>query len=1023
VLRVISRLFGRRSSVTASTANATSPKPFQPPPAAKESGAGWRSLAAMPVAIRPSAPIVQTARFESSLVTRSRPTFLAPLVHDRGAQYVSGVIEGIATLTARPVATRASNPSPSAPARRPGTVQRFASRWRGLFGSRPDQVTTYPDAGPAEASAVGSVVPDLPVPLDLTDRFEQTTDIAFIEETKGLGPAGPGGPAGTTQASRPGTVGAEPEATTFSGPGTLLPLADVASPPDGASSASAAAKTASSPDAAVVFAPGPTPSGTPAPQQWPGLKPGVPQAVPLQSKTQSVQPAAPTTELVSAAEPAVAATESAAPAAEAAAAAPAALSDPSRRPAYPTQEGPTPIAPEEPFPPSPGASTRPVTDRRAFRLRIGAPASGRPEEKDGGFGVAQALRVPGDGSTHEPPGPAIVTVTPPLPTPVEPGSRVTAPRVEPSSSEWSARPGDPAASPPAPAMGAGVPAPRAQPTGTAPTFGGAKAIVSDGLEPFDETVAPKAPDTSGPDVPASSASAVATATEPAAMELATTGPDRLPEQDGAPTSLGDLRPGPGRGDTTPTLLARPILQAKSGLGPAQGGPPEADERQAATFNAPYRRVASETGAPETGAPERGVPSVPAAFSSAVGGPPEQALVSGGAPVPEMADTRVEGHIPLPGAADFTPKSAAPGVGTDDPPGVRRAEVRPWPASPSDASVIRSGSMPSSPLVLRAPLVDPGTPEHALVGPDLRLQRQTAGRKDDVPRTTMGQVAPRVEPGKSYETSGSFETALLVGQRMPDLLQRQVTFARLRNETVVTEGGFSTPATGRRFQEAALAAARLPSSAPRPGSKEADALGSRPLRNLPGSVGPAQLPSPGDMERWPQIDLARPPDTLGGWATAPAGDPAPGGSYSVMAAGGSALQRLAGAAPGAARPVPSVPPLVHRSPSPPATAEMDNSSHRFIASFSPAPAPASGRLAEPEPVGGMSNTVQRAVEAGTGEPASVESSSPNAPMPKTDPGGTDIDDLSRRLYERIRDRLKAELYLDRERAGQLSDFTV
>jgi hypothetical protein len=35
----------------------------------------------------------------------------------------------------------------------------------------------------------------------------------------------------------------------------------------------------------------------------------------------------------------------------------------------------------------------------------------------------------------------------------------------------------------------------------------------------------------------------------------------------------------------------------------------------------------------------------------------------------------------------------------------------------------------------------------------------------------------------------------------------------------------------------------------------------------------------------------------------------------------------------------------------------------------------------------------------------------------------VDELSRKLYDRIRDRLKAELYLDRERAGQLSDLTV
>jgi hypothetical protein len=39
------------------------------------------------------------------------------------------------------------------------------------------------------------------------------------------------------------------------------------------------------------------------------------------------------------------------------------------------------------------------------------------------------------------------------------------------------------------------------------------------------------------------------------------------------------------------------------------------------------------------------------------------------------------------------------------------------------------------------------------------------------------------------------------------------------------------------------------------------------------------------------------------------------------------------------------------------------------------------------------------------------------------GGGDLDELSRKIYDRILDRLKAELYLDRERAGLLSDLTA
>ncbi len=74
-------------------------------------------------------------------------------------------------------------------------------------------------------------------------------------------------------------------------------------------------------------------------------------------------------------------------------------------------------------------------------------------------------------------------------------------------------------------------------------------------------------------------------------------------------------------------------------------------------------------------------------------------------------------------------------------------------------------------------------------------------------------------------------------------------------------------------------------------------------------------------------------------------------------------------------------------------------------------------------------VQRAAdgsaEQGAAPAASGGSAQPeNAGSPSgSSQGGADIDDLSRRIYDRIRDRLKAELYLDRERAGQLSDLTV
>ncbi len=102
----------------------------------------------MPVAVRPPRPTVQTVRFESSLATRSQPTFLAQLVHERSGAHLSGVIEGIAFLVAPAVATHAPNPVPVATARRVGIVRRFANRWNGVFGTSADETATRPDAGP-----------------------------------------------------------------------------------------------------------------------------------------------------------------------------------------------------------------------------------------------------------------------------------------------------------------------------------------------------------------------------------------------------------------------------------------------------------------------------------------------------------------------------------------------------------------------------------------------------------------------------------------------------------------------------------------------------------------------------------------------------------------------------------------------------------------------------------------------------------------------------------------------------------
>ncbi len=89
---------------------------------------------------------------------------------------------------------------------------------------------------------------------------------------------------------------------------------------------------------------------------------------------------------------------------------------------------------------------------------------------------------------------------------------------------------------------------------------------------------------------------------------------------------------------------------------------------------------------------------------------------------------------------------------------------------------------------------------------------------------------------------------------------------------------------------------------------------------------------------------------------------------------------------------------------------------------PASAPAGPGDGQPGPVSGPANDVPRAVEATGQQPAGAAGGASESAH-EASKGGDDIDDLSRRVYERIRDRLKAELYLDRERAGQLSDLTV
>ena len=155
---ILSRLFGGSSARPVPIMTAASQGAL-PSSGGDDGGHGqWRSLGPMPVAVSRFRPVVQTARFESSLTTRSQPTTLAPLVHNRSAQYLSGVVEGIAVAlpAVRAIRPPATHP-PADAAPRVGVVQRFTRPWyrfTGGDGGTPNPVAdATPDPVPAVANA------------------------------------------------------------------------------------------------------------------------------------------------------------------------------------------------------------------------------------------------------------------------------------------------------------------------------------------------------------------------------------------------------------------------------------------------------------------------------------------------------------------------------------------------------------------------------------------------------------------------------------------------------------------------------------------------------------------------------------------------------------------------------------------------------------------------------------------------------------------------------------------------------
>ena len=188
---ILSRLFGGSSARPVPTMADASQGAF-PSSGGDDGGHGqWRSLGPMPIAVSRFRPVVQTARFESSLTTRSRPTTLAPLVHDRSAQYLSGVVEGIAVALPAVQATRPpSTPPPTDTAPRVGVVQRFARPWYRFIGG--DGVAPNPIADATPDSVPAVVTPET---ADQTDEPGLSQQFLLSQPPEAAGPASPGEPA------------------------------------------------------------------------------------------------------------------------------------------------------------------------------------------------------------------------------------------------------------------------------------------------------------------------------------------------------------------------------------------------------------------------------------------------------------------------------------------------------------------------------------------------------------------------------------------------------------------------------------------------------------------------------------------------------------------------------------------------------------------------------------------------------------------------------------------------------------
>jgi hypothetical protein len=1069
---VLSRLFGGSSAGPAPTTGAGSAGPLHRR-TTKISGSGeWRSVPGMPVTISSFSPRVQTDRFESSLATRSQPTFLAPLVHDRSAQHLSGVIDGIAVLVPDPPPTppRAmppATPPPADTASRVGVVQRFARRWNGSLGTGPAdlppspavEVTATPILGPIdpgpggevhEADVLGPLGEDVPPgpPIDAMVASAAIAGPARANRPLDLVSPAPFRPVAETDPSLPVHLpeGPEPRAlpTIVPAAGRSTPRATEREPEvtaplepgaaalsrEAASGTSLGATAGSSRSEQLASPTGPAAIEGPFVQRRPAGQTGRPEADAPRLTAPGPLPSA---------EP---------------------PSDAPGRATYRGEEATTFGSPGEApsFGPAPSRAEPPV--RRAFRLRIGSPISGEVETRSAGGGrvptpTTTQREMTGAGTrSSSPPG------SPETPVASQPGTQVTTPPPESASSQLVEGPDEPGVPLPVQPLETALAPPSAPGPGTAPTLGpsdlaerndgpdrapapgtrgglqagaahslatGTPMVQKDGTAgsrsvPFPAgraEAAPVRPDIdapTGPDTPASLEVKVPGFPRPGQPYLPVTAPappstSGTPEPAAAPPSpvsadfelttdaahgrheeyepsrpTEDISPEPGSTEAAPTLGAALNVQAKSAVDDGPDDERQVVERYASLLGGPHPPASVAPAPPETGVSSR--PTALFSASSPVGSGPEPAPRGDG---PLAAEP---GGGPVPG-----PLSSSDSASSDA-------------ASSDAASAGPSSSGPASSVPLLS------SPKGSLAGgegstaPDLQRLVVPKWQGRDVgmsgPRTASQPATANSPTGHSPATPPGHGTVGSPRARPSQPAQRQADASHPYETELV--GGPTSFQTSREPMD-------LPAIAP--GSGTASLVGGR----LPDLVvaraqwSAASQPVSPVTPSEPPVNSGDPSLYRGGYS------PVAYSSWPRGPVSGDVVQ------PGSLLLL-SIPTTAQRAPATQAGPTVGPTLQ-----FAPPGAPSSTLPPQPpvtdpaspeqgSPLAAPPGTVQRAGEAPAEEPSSNPAGGgASPPAQQSGKGGDDIDDLSRRLYDRIRDRLKAELYLDRERAGQLNDLTV